>query len=345
MAGFGVANGFESDDDWDDDVPARVVPPAGRFGNNGVGGFGRVGDPDVENINVFGRGGFGARGLFARGNFGGAFGARRNPGEGFGAEENAGGGENPVAAFGARGNVAGGFRARGNGQEGLQPEKKSKSEDQIAAQKAALKKKSGSIKKTKTLIDEISKLHVDQDMSDVVLIAEGERFPAHKFVLSIRSNYFKAMFCTGLRESTEKEVTLMDTPVKPFSLLLQYVYTGQMQLQTADYQQTLEVLALAHKYEFPVLQEQIVEHLQANLNVENIVRIYSAAEMFSSQHLLDSCLVFLNTHKNDVVTSKGFLSFSMNLLNVIVEKVDWSGSEDVIVDNLKRWIKANIEQV
>uniref|UniRef100_A0A915E2Z0 BTB domain-containing protein n=1 Tax=Ditylenchus dipsaci TaxID=166011 RepID=A0A915E2Z0_9BILA len=221
---------------------------------------------------------------------------------------------------------------------------KSISEEQIVTKRAdALKEKSSFIKRTKTLIDDISKLHDNNDMSDVVLIAEGERFPAHKLLLSIRSNYFKAMFCTGLRESTEKGVTLMDTPAKPFSLLLQYVYTGQMQLQTADYQQTLEVFALAHKYEFPVLQEQIVEHLQAILDVDNICGIYSSAELFSSQHLLDSCISFLKRFKYGI-SSKHFLNFSLNVLKVIVEKVDWSGREEVMIENFKRWIIANIEQ-
>uniref|UniRef100_A0A915E3S4 BTB domain-containing protein n=1 Tax=Ditylenchus dipsaci TaxID=166011 RepID=A0A915E3S4_9BILA len=239
MAGFGVANGFESDDDWDDDVPARVVPPAGRIGNNS---------------------------------------------------------------------------------------QTSKSEHQIGAKRAgAFKDESGSIKKTKTLIDEISKLHASNDMSDVQLLQNDVLY--------------------GLRESTAKEVTLMDTPAKPFSLLLQYVYTGQMQLQPADYQQTLEVLALAHKYQFPVLQEQIVKHLQVILDVDNICGIYSGAELFSFKHLRESCVNFLKTYKHHAVGSKYFPNFSLDVVKVIVEEVDWSDSEKIFIENLKRWIIANVEQI
>uniref|UniRef100_A0A915D801 BTB domain-containing protein n=1 Tax=Ditylenchus dipsaci TaxID=166011 RepID=A0A915D801_9BILA len=182
-------------------------------------------------------------------------------------------------------------------------------------------------------------------MSDVVIIAENQRFPAHKFLLSVRSNYFKAMFGTGMRESTQQDITLIDTPAKPFSLLLRYVYTGQMVLHADDYQQTIEVLALANKYEFPVLQEQIVAHLHAILSLENVCAIYFAAELFSSEPLLDSCIYFLEMSKLDIVTSKAFLNFSLDVVKVIVEKLVWSENIEALIYGLKRWIIANDEQI
>lgn len=61
------------------------------------------------------------------------------------------------------------------------------------------------------LIDEINKMKEMDELTDVILIAEGVSFPCHRLILSVFSPYFKAMFTCGLQECSRKEVQLFDT--------------------------------------------------------------------------------------------------------------------------------------
>lgn len=57
------------------------------------------------------------------------------------------------------------------------------------------------------------------------------RVPAHRIVLSASSAYFAAMFMGSLRETKEEEITLVDVHGDPLQLLVQYCYTGTIELR------------------------------------------------------------------------------------------------------------------
>lgn len=59
----------------------------------------------------------------------------------------------------------------------------------------------------------------------------AHRVPAHRIVLSASSAYFAAMFMGSLRESKEEEITLVDVLGEPLQLLIQYCYTGTIELR------------------------------------------------------------------------------------------------------------------
>jgi RCC1 and BTB domain-containing protein len=46
----------------------------------------------------------------------------------------------------------------------------------------------------------------EEEFSDVTFYVEGRPLYAHRGILSARSQHFRAMFTSGMRESTEKEV-------------------------------------------------------------------------------------------------------------------------------------------
>lgn len=57
------------------------------------------------------------------------------------------------------------------------------------------------------------------------------RVPAHRIVLSASSAYFAAMFMGSLRETKEEEITLGDVHGEPLQILVQYCYTGTIELR------------------------------------------------------------------------------------------------------------------
>ena len=64
-----------------------------------------------------------------------------------------------------------------------------------------------------------------------MFVVDGERVPAHKLVLASQSEFFRVMLYGEMKEASQEEVVLSDVPLVPFKKLLQYAYTGVMQLE------------------------------------------------------------------------------------------------------------------
>jgi leucine-zipper-like transcriptional regulator 1 len=67
--------------------------------------------------------------------------------------------------------------------------------------------------------------------SDVTLVVEGQPIRAHRLVLSIASERFRAMFDRslgfGFRESQQREIEIKDCGHEAYRLMLEYIYSGE----------------------------------------------------------------------------------------------------------------------
>lgn len=73
------------------------------------------------------------------------------------------------------------------------------------------------------------------------------------------------MLFGGMRETSEREVELVDTPVQAFKALLRYIYTGRIQLHSMKVELVVDVLALVNKYDFGDLESAISEYLKVSI--------------------------------------------------------------------------------
>ncbi len=69
-------------------------------------------------------------------------------------------------------------------------------------------------------------------LADVVLLVEGERFPAHRSVLAGRSKYFRGLLLSGMRggrsEGGVQEIELGEVSVGALRVVLWYLYTAEL---------------------------------------------------------------------------------------------------------------------
>eukprot|EP01132_Coremiostelium_polycephalum_P002051 gene2051-2526_t len=77
--------------------------------------------------------------------------------------------------------------------------------------------------------------------SDVVFLVEDKQIHAHRNILAIRSNYFKSLFKSGLKETFDKEIIIKDEKYQDFKTFLEYIYTGNEHLVQLE-----NCLALLH---------------------------------------------------------------------------------------------------
>lgn len=122
------------------------------------------------------------------------------------------------------------------------------------------------------LLRQLERMRFAEELTDVVLVAEGVPFPCHRVVLSAFSPYFQvktvllvicvtvcitvddsprlpcvqAMFTCGLKETRGAEVPLRDTPAQSLELLIDYMYRGQLPLSNDNIQAVAAAAFLLH---------------------------------------------------------------------------------------------------
>lgn len=71
-------------------------------------------------------------------------------------------------------------------------------------------------------------------------MANSTEIPAHKMVLAACSPYFYAMF-TSFEESKQDRITLQGVDHQALMLLVEYVYTSEVQVTEENVQVSLEI--------------------------------------------------------------------------------------------------------
>jgi len=140
--------------------------------------------------------------------------------------------------------------------------------------------------------------------------------PAHKFVLSISSPVFEAMFYGELAE-TRGAIQLPDCEYDSLFELFRYMYSDEVNLSGSN---VMGVLYLAKKYMVPSLVDKCTEYLQDNLDASNVFSILPQAQNFEEQNLVDQCWELIDKETEEAVKSDGFATIERSLLEVVVER-------------------------
>ena len=79
-----------------------------------------------------------------------------------------------------------------------------------------------------TSSDDLGRLLIDNDLSDVVLRVGDRKFPVHRAILAAKSPVFRAMFSSGMKESKEEDIPIEDMDPDVMEELLRCIYTDQI---------------------------------------------------------------------------------------------------------------------
>ena len=157
------------------------------------------------------------------------------------------------------------------------------------------------------------------DVKFVVRKSYGESeskqvIPAHKFVLSIGSPVFEAMFYGELAE-TRESIELPDCEYESLLELFRYMYSDEVNLSGNS---VMGVFYLAKKYMVPSLAEKCKEYLQDNLDPSNVFSILPSAQKYEEKNLVDRCWEVIDKQTEAAVKSEGFATIERSLLEAVV---------------------------
>ncbi|XP_078361281.1 BTB/POZ domain-containing protein 6-like [Oculina patagonica] len=138
--------------------------------------------------------------------------------------------------------------------------------------------------------------------------------PAHKFVLSISSPVFEAMFYGELAE-TGDSIELPDCEYESLLEFFHYIYSDELNISGRN---VMGVLYLAKKYMVPSLADKCAKYLQDNLDPSNVFSILPSAQKYEEKNLVDRCWEVIDKQTVEAVKSDGFVTIDRSLLEVLV---------------------------
>ena len=168
--------------------------------------------------------------------------------------------------------------------------------------------------------------------------SEGESeskkvIPAHKFVLSISSPVFEAMFYGEIAE-TQDSIELPDCDYDSLLELFRYLYSDEENLSGSN---VMKVLYLAKKYMVPSLADKCSRYLRNHLDATNVFSILPMAQKYEEKELTDRCWEVIDNQSQAAMRSDGFTTIEQSLLEAVVSRDTLSINEIDLFKAVDLW--------
>uniref|UniRef100_A0AC34FX03 BTB domain-containing protein n=1 Tax=Panagrolaimus sp. ES5 TaxID=591445 RepID=A0AC34FX03_9BILA len=132
----------------------------------------------------------------------------------------------------------------------------------------------------------------ESDDKDFVIVVEGKEIELHKNVLSAESPVFKRMIQSGMQESKENKVTIIDFDFKTVESAVKYCY-GFEDSNLWTIEKAANLLQFSDKYDMKELKTFVENLLPSQITVMNVCKIANASILSNSIKLRQKCFEFM----------------------------------------------------
>ncbi|XP_071171912.1 kelch-like protein 12 [Mytilus edulis] len=196
------------------------------------------------------------------------------------------------------------------------------------------------------VLDGFYNLWKDKLLCDVKLMCHNEEIYAHRSMLLIYSDYFKAMFTIGLSESSQSmpHIQLDEASPEALKSLLLYMYTGSLSVTNDTVQ---DLIVLTDLLQMRDVKEQCFLYMEKSLDVTNCLGMWDFAETYGSTTLLVKAICLVKRRFPVIVKTEEFLNISSSRLGKILKFEDLSlgnNGEDDVFKGVVRWLEHDVTE-
>lgn len=182
------------------------------------------------------------------------------------------------------------------------------------------------------------RFYLSRDLADVHFIFNNndieEKIPAHKFILSVLSPVFKAMFFGPMKEG--ENVKMSDSNADGFKEFLQFFYLRNVSLSMANME---AVVHLADKYDIMKYVENVCSSLSTDIiTAENVCWVYQFAHYVEHYPLVKFCENYIIKWPQSVLSSDSFCKIDQEILEHILD-LNFKCPELLLIQKTLRWAK------
>uniref|UniRef100_A0A1B6CBD2 Kelch-like protein diablo n=1 Tax=Clastoptera arizonana TaxID=38151 RepID=A0A1B6CBD2_9HEMI len=146
---------------------------------------------------------------------------------------------------------------------------------------------------------------------DVQLIAEGKKIPAHRVILAASSVYFRGMFCTGLKESSQNEIPIHDVDYEALEAVVNFFYTAEIKLTENNIYPVAHIVDL---FGITSLRSVCSIYLMNSININNCVNVCIIAKMYNYLDVYNAALYHACKNFDRLLDNDDFMNMSYETL-------------------------------
>lgn len=185
----------------------------------------------------------------------------------------------------------------------------------------------------------IEEVWLDQSFTDVIIRIDGKTYNCHKMILSSLSQYFSAMFRSGMRESIGGQVHLQNIDCETFETILRFMYTGCATVNKDNVESLLEAAVML---QIKCLQEQCEVFLKKNIGAENCLGIWRLASGLNCEGLAKKSWTYILEYFSTVSEMEEFGHIGIDDLIAVINDNDLNTlSEEAVCDAVMKWVEAD----
>jgi leucine-zipper-like transcriptional regulator 1 len=187
------------------------------------------------------------------------------------------------------------------------------------------------------LVTDFRRLIDDPALADVQFLVENKVVYAHRAVLAIRSTFFNAMLCGGMRESAVRHgdaregdmqsdpILLRDVSHAVFLKVLEFLYTDTV--QDVSLETGIQLLIASEQFLLDRLKALCEDCIRRDIHVDTVIHILVAAHRHNASGLKDIALEYILRHLNDPIVMSGLadLKAEPELLLEIIKRSNGGG--------------------
>ncbi len=188
---------------------------------------------------------------------------------------------------------------------------------------------------------QLQDLYKSQVLTDVALVCGTDgSIKCHKLVLSALSPYFRAMFSSGFLETDSNEVQMPGTDRQTLNSIVEYAYTGSIELTFKNIQQIFSLAALLQLHD---LVEACCDYMNVNLDSTNALDVLQFARSHQVASLIRTAKHFVAKNFCDISETQEYLEVDdKDLVKEILSSDSLNvSSENIVVDALVKWINGD----
>lgn len=194
----------------------------------------------------------------------------------------------------------------------------------------------------KRLLDGLYTFYQKGQLTDVTLDVEGQQFACNRNILAASSPFFRAMFTSDVRESTDSVVPIHEISKDAMETLLEYIYSGKINLTNENVQ---SVFSAANFLEMLEVVDKCIDHISAAVGLSNCLDVFFFAMYNYCEKLKQNSGKFILKKFPEIAESEEFMS------KVEVGDLIWFlSSDDIYVDReeyifeyILKWIDFDAE--
>ncbi|XP_055256304.1 kelch-like protein 29 isoform X2 [Moschus berezovskii] len=194
----------------------------------------------------------------------------------------------------------------------------------------------------KEMLKELNQQRRAKAFTDLKIVVEGREFEVHQNVLASCSLYFKDLIQRSVQDGSQcgrekLELVLSNLQADVLELLLEFVYTGSLVIDSANAKTLLEA---ASKFQFHTFCKVCVSFLEKQLTASNCLGVLAMAEAMQCSELYHMAKAFALQIFPEVAAQEEILSISKDDFIAYISNDSLNTkAEELVYETVIKWIK------